>query len=194
MIDYSLGVINAPGLTGSGGFLDVYYSLNGNISGSGSVSPFVQVAFDVINPQNGASTFSSAAYSSSTSGLFEASSPLPFIFGTPFTFDMCLGANNGLGIVPALLPNAGHFATNLCSGGFASPAIGSGVGSVDFLDTLSLSYFQVTDSLGNPVNGVTLISASGPQYALAPEPGPGLMTGLGLGMIAAYWRRALKLK
>jgi len=185
--------INAPGLTGSQGFLNAYYTLNGTISASGPVSTFVQVAFDVISPQeNGISTFTAAAYSSSTSGLFESSSPLPFIFGTPFTFDMCLGANSGVGIVPAVLPDSGHFTTDLCSGGYTSPAAGNGAGTANFLDTLSLSSLQVTDSLGNPVNGVTLVSASGTQYALAPEPGPGLLASLGLGMMAAYWKRARK--
>ena len=184
--------INAPGLTGSQGFLNVYYTLNGNISSSGAVNPFVQVAFEAGNSQNGSSTFSSAVYTSSTSGLFEDSSPLPFTFGTPFIFSMCLGANNGVGLVPALLQNANHFATDLCSGGYTNPASATGAGTIDFLDTLSLSSLQVNDSLGNPVNGATLVSASGTQYALAPEPGPGLTAALGLGMIAAYWKRALR--
>jgi hypothetical protein len=187
--------INAPGLTGSQGLLNVYYTLDGTISASGPVSAFVQVTFDATTPEgNGFSTSTSTAYTSSTSGLFETSSPLPFTFGTPFSFGMCLGANSGVGIAPAILPNAGHFTTDLCAGGYASPEAGTGVGAVNFLDTLSISSLQVTDSFGNPVNDATLVAASGTQYPFAPEPGPGLMAVLGFGMIAAYWKLALKRK
>jgi len=185
--------ISAPGFNGSEGFLQVDYTLDGTNAASRAGSAVVQIDVGILD--SGSSVFqdSNTAYTSSLiAGTFTAPRTFTFTFGQPFTFDFCLGAAAGDGIIPAVLSSSGRVSTFECAPGYSFYQTGSGSGSATFFDTLMLSGLTVTDSFGNPVSGAQFTSSSGTQYGprdVALEPGTLLMLGSGLAVIALLRRK-----
>jgi hypothetical protein len=83
-----------------------------------------------------------------------------------------------------------------CNGGDAclTPTTGTGSGTADFYNTMTLTGLLPKDANGNPVLDAQFSSGSGTQYSLngvkpVPEPGSLLLFGTGMAVMALAYKR-----
>ena len=171
--------INAAGLTGTTGTLDVSFNVDGSVASSGQAMALAQVGvqWGVNGPwglENGEWFIFSGPGSVNVS--------VPFTFGTPFYLFYFLGTAVG---TPVGFDAEGN--------PIFQEVTGSGSASVNFFNTLTLSGLQPLDAAGNPVTNAVFSSASGTQYSeegVVPEPGALALTAFGLAGALARMRRA----
>ncbi len=171
--------VDAPGLTGTPGTLDVTYLLDGTISSNGEIRTGVLVGVmwggdAPFNQDDSVFSFYDASITAPVTVV------VPLTCGTPFFLASILGAA------------AGTFDESLA---FA-PRVGAGSGTSDFFNTLELTGLIPKDALGAVVSNPTFSSASGTRYSVAgveaavPEPGSLFLLGIGLALGARRWRTA----
>jgi hypothetical protein len=161
--------INFAPFTGSTGYLDVGFTLDGIIARSGSLNAesYVTVVVD---------RYDEVTFTSSFAGTYFFPQSFSFVYGTPFDLFFNLGTV------------AGTFDTAAGGGILPLTTTASGSGDADFSNTLVLTALQVVDSQGHPVNGVTFTSDSGTSYSangVVPEPSTLLLLGFGIAAITA---------
>jgi hypothetical protein len=125
---------------------------------------------------------STSVYTSSVNGSFTFPE-LSFVFGTPNTFFLDLGAATGSGV----LSTSG---SNLSLANFTA-VTGSGLATADASDTLVLSQLLVEDQFGAPVSGATFSSASGTVYSangVVPEPSAAILVVFGIAILGVFRR------
>jgi hypothetical protein len=169
--------VNFAPFTGSEGFMNVGYTLDGTISETGTAGAFSNVSImstQLNGTQLPGDLTYEATYTDSTSGSF-LTPGFTFVYGRPFELSLDLDAVTG-----TVSPNE------------IFRGLGTGTASADFFNTLVLSGLIVTDSNGNPVEGVTFSSASGTQYTVdgvAPVPEPSSIALLLVGLTTGVVRR-----
>jgi hypothetical protein len=159
--------INAPGLTGTAGTLQVSVTVNGTGVGSemASVGTFWQDSVGADTQLHTSDPKFTASGPVSTTFVFTVGAK--FHYGSPFDFGVTLNAMDTVGL------------QTLVTG--------------DFLHTGILTGLQPFDSMNNPVTGETFGSASGTNYyptGIIPEPGTTVLMGLSAVMMA-LWRLRL---
>jgi hypothetical protein len=175
--------LNAPGLAGQPGILDVSFLLQGTLqtTGDGGAGVLAGVGWgndpDAFSPNN---TGKIVEYTTVPSG--PAVVPVTFVWGQPFYFTLIMGVSAGTPID-----------CMLCDSGDAilSPAgIGNGSGTANFFDTLTL-VAMVPKVNDNPVLNAQFISGSNARYGVngIPEPGSLLLFGTGLALTFKRRRR-----
>lgn len=173
--------IDAAGLTGTAGSIDVSYLLEGTISSSGAA--LAGVAVGVM--WGGAAPFNQddgafSVHTTSTSETVTVS--VPFTFGDPFFLAMIIASAAGTFEECANCDALFEFV----------PRTGAGAGSADFFNTMLLTGLLPRDANGDPVLNAVFSAASGTSYSVrgvVPEPGSLLLLGTGLVAVARRWRR-----
>jgi hypothetical protein len=170
--------ISADALNGQQGYLNLAYSLDGSISktdsGNAFVSFFVRGGSSLTCGTPGTVCYGEQ-YFADIAGTFWLPEAIPFIYGDPFFLRLRLNGYAGTVTAPAL----GIV-------GFDFGQTGTGTGSVDFYNTVSLSRLIPTDLNGNEVIGASFTSESGTQYGIngvAPIPEPATLLLLSSGFI-----------
>lgn len=180
--------LSAPGLNGQAGTLDVSFLLDGTLqtSGGGGAAVFTAVTWG----GNSADPFDVppgdlAVFDGGTVPSVPVVVPVNFVWGQPFSLSMILGVTAGTP-VSCLACNNGD--TNI------APATGSGSGSADFFNTMTLSGLLPIDANGNPVLNAQFSSTSGTTYSIngvvaTPEPASVVLLGTGLAAWVGLRRR-----
>ena len=163
--------INAQGLEGTNGTLNVNFTLDGSVSttGQGFAGAQVGVLWGGDEPfaqEDGVFNF--------FFGDAVVNVQVPFVYGTPFFLSYFLGTGAGTPI---------DF----------TEIVGTGSGSADFFNTLTLTGMQPLDSNLQQVHNAQFSSASGTRYSetgVVPEPATLALTAVGIaGALARAQRR-----
>lgn len=174
--------IDALGLTGTPGTLDVTYLLDGTISSSGAalalaISGVMWGGTEPFGQDEGEFN----VQFTSTSVPITVS--VPFTFGDPFFLAMIMLTGAGTLAECPTCPEIPF--------GFVE-LTGPGAGSADFFNTMALTGLQPLDEFGNPVSNATFSAASGTRYSeqgVVPEPSSLLLLGAGFLAVARRVRR-----
>ena len=176
--------IDAAGLTGTPGTLDVTYGLDGTVSSSGAALAGIVSGVQwggpaPFNQEDGAFELRLASTSESVTVTG------PFTFGDPFFLSMLMFTFAGTGEV---CPTCPDFPIGIVE------RTGPGSGSADFFSSMTLTGL-LPFSGGVPVLDALFSSSSGTQYSVdgvvtpVPEPGSLLLVGSGLAMAVRRLRR-----
>jgi hypothetical protein len=183
--------LDAPGLAGANGTLDLSFLLDGELQGSGDggAAMFAGVSWGQ-DPEPLGQGNQGQFFQYATSGPYGLvpSAPIatavPFGWGQPFYLTMFMAVGAGTPITSLLDCNHGDACTTAVSG--------SGSGTADFYHTMALTALLPKDANGNLVADAQFSSGSGTQYSLngveaVPEPSSLLL--LGTGIALTYTRR-----
>jgi len=158
---------------GSTGSLLLGWDITGSASATGSA--YLAISARTSAPLANTNSYTLAIMSN---GHYDLTSPISFIYGTPFqlTIDSYVQANVGYDYRDTTAPTS-----------FSDTA------SANFLHTAILSSVSVNDSTGATVSGYTIITDSGlpflPTPSPVPEPETYAMLLVGLGLMGAIARR-----
>jgi hypothetical protein len=164
--------INAPGLAGTVGYLEMSFVLDGTTSvvdGTTIPNGQAEIAAMLSDPAgantDGCPSTSANCYVSGDGSVVTL--PMPFHYGTPFTLFWVLGA-------------------------ITYPGPGSLTGSADYSHTATPA-IEVFNSASQPVYDATVVASGGEQIpSLTPEPGSAVLLGLGLALIIVFLSRRAK--